>query len=50
MNEIWAGIVTTARETEASRGLFGFVISPDAAAVIKAAGMGTARARERSDS
>ena len=39
MNEIWAGIVTTAREPDASRVLFKFLISPDAAAVIKAAGM-----------
>ncbi len=39
MNVILAGIVTTAREPDAARALFKFLASPDAAAVIKAAGM-----------
>jgi molybdate transport system substrate-binding protein len=39
MNVISAGIVTTASEPEAARSLFKFLTSPDAAAVIKAAGM-----------
>ncbi len=39
MNVILAGIVTTAREPDAARALFKFLTSPDAAAVIKAAGM-----------
>jgi len=39
MNEIWAGILTTAREPDASRVLLKFLTSRDAAAVIKASGM-----------
>jgi molybdate transport system substrate-binding protein len=39
MIEIRAGIVTTAREPDASRVLFKFLTSPDAAAAIKSAGM-----------
>ena len=39
MNVILAGIIATAREPDATRALFKFLASPDAAAVIKAAGM-----------
>ena len=39
MNAIEAGIVTTANEPDAARGLFKFLTSPAAAAVIRAAGM-----------
>jgi hypothetical protein len=39
MNEIWAGIVTTARKPDATRALFKSLTSPHAAAAIKAAGM-----------
>jgi molybdate transport system substrate-binding protein len=39
MNVIFAGVVTTARESDAARRLFSFLRSHDAANVIKAAGM-----------
>jgi molybdate transport system substrate-binding protein len=39
MNEIWAGLVTTAREPDAAKALFRFLASPAGAAAIKAAGM-----------
>src|SRR5215471_14314425 len=37
LTESWAGIVATAREPDASKVLLKFLISPDAAAAIKAA-------------